>query len=461
MTSRRHLHLNSAHPNSLDTKLIAKAHSASFARYYTPSEHYTKSATHAFTPTYPMSPLISVIVPVFDVAPYLERCLDSILTQTYSNLEIILIDDGSTDGSEKLCDDFAQRDPRIKVIHQANRGLSGARNSGLKAARGNYVTFIDSDDTIQPALIETLLDLCRSNLTNMSICAFREVVNEPIVSAPTSSAQTSVSNLLNSESAVNTDISSQGTADSHLTSHADSAAETTEILNTLDCLTRMLCEQGFSMSAWGKLYARKLFAHVKFPESRLYEDVGTTYRLVMQCPKIAVSSMSLYNYYINPGSITQQHFTLHKLDLIDLTDQMCDDIMQWAQSQPSASREHLANLTKKRRMHARFSILRQTIMVTIPKPVTVPQNVPALQGQTDQQSFLLAQNEIVQYLRGHKQDILQNPLASRRDRLAMYSLLLGLPVFKFAWRVYDRQKHAPKTQNFSGQPKNGPKNFPK
>ncbi len=448
-------------------------------------------------PTYPMSPLVSVIIPVFNVVNQLERCLDSVLAQTYTNLEIILIDDGSTDGSEKLCDDLAPKDPRIKVIHQSNRGLSGARNTGLKAARGNYVTFVDSDDSTQPELIEILLRLCQVNYTDMSICSFQEIIGtaEPAsASSPAVSAYSDTpadDNLTSADSdspARDTSTSANSVSsarDAHVQSQSEKPDEKvggqpsahnihaqpqalSETLNTLDCLTRMLCEDGFSMSAWGKLYARRLFAHVQFPESRLYEDVGTTYRLVMQCPKIAISPLPLYNYYINPGSITQQHFTLHKLDLIDLTDQMCDDITKWATTQPKSVQTHLAHLTTKRRMHARFSILRQMVMVTMPEPTTgstsethsqktSPKNssksasldtpypalesVPALQGKTDQQSFLLTQNEIVQYLRTHKQDILQNPLASRRDKFAMYSLLLGLPVFRLSWRLYNHHKN--------------------
>ncbi len=337
-------------------------------------------------------PLVSVIIPVYNVAKVLERCVESVRKQIYPNLEIILIDDGSTDMSGKFCDVFAKKDQRIKVIHQSNQGLSAARNAGLKIATGKWITFVDSDDSVRPGMIDLLHRLCYEHHTKMSICSFFEVKN-------------------GNEGKINTQQSTPNT----------------KVLNTLECLTAMLCEDGFSMSAWGKLYARELFDLVQFPERRLYEDVGTTYRLVLQCPEIAVSSAQEYNYYQNPDSITQQSFSLRKLDLIDLTDQMCDDLLHWGKDLSPSERERLENLTKKRRMHARFSILRQIVMLD-------------QQQITDTKSIKHTQQNTVKYLRKHKADILQNPLASRRDKLAMRSLQCSLPVFKMAWKKYSQTK---------------------
>ncbi len=335
-------------------------------------------------------PVISVIVPVYNVAKILERCINSIRKQVYPNLEIILIDDGSTDMSGTFCDVFAKQDRRIKVIHQANQGLSAARNAGLKLATGKWVTFVDSDDSIRPEMIDLLHRLCFQNKTKMSICGFFEVKSE-----------------------------GEG--------KIQPATQTQEkVLDTMDCLKAMLCEDGFSMSAWGKLYARELFDLVRFPEHRLYEDVGTTYQLVLQCDRIAVSSAKAYNYYQTPGSITQQSFSLKKLDLIDLTDQMCDDILAWGKTRSTADQQQLLDLTNKRRMHARFSILRQIVMLDDP--------------EIDNKSLKHAEKNVTKYLRQHKNNILKNPLASRRDKLAMRALLLGKPVFRYAWKRYSARK---------------------
>lgn len=414
-------------------------------------------ASTSQTPSAEKDPLVSVIIPVYNVAKLLECCMESVLGQTYTHLEIILVDDGSTDMSGQFCNAYAKRDSRIHVIHQSNRGLSGARNSGLKIATGEYITFVDSDDSIHPCLIEVLLRLCQTSNTKMSICNFLEI---PASSAAKTEAKTTKNR------------ASTALQPSRTTSHSSLAAAVktdydthsadNSTYNTLDTLTHMLCEDGFSMSAWAKLYARELFDTVTFPEGKLYEDVGTTYRLVLQCPEIAVTPARLYNYYITPGSITQQSFSLRKLDLIDLTDQMCDDLIQWGITQDSAAKLQLKNLTEKRRMHARFSVLRQMVMLSpsalqsasthqssiqvSPKSQSQSKNTqssvqPISKPQPlDRQSFYAARRQVVTYLRRHKAFIKKNPLAARRDRLALLSLQLGLPVFKFSWQLYQSRR---------------------
>lgn len=340
-------------------------------------------------------PLVSVIIPVYNVAKILERCVDSVRAQVYPNLEIILVDDGSTDMSGAFCDVFAKKDKRVKVIHQANQGLSAARNAGLKIATGKWITFVDSDDTIRPEMIDILHKMCYTERVKMSICGFYEVKAD-----------------------------GEGTINQKQT-------PTEKILDTQECLRAMLCEDGFTMSAWGKLYAKELFDLVTFPDHRLYEDVGTTYKLVLQCEQIAVSSFKGYNYYQNDNSITKQAFNLHKMDLIDLTDQMCDEITKWGKDKSPAIQTMLSNLTKKRRMHARFSILRQIVMVEEGKNTSV-----------DARSLQNAEQSTVKYLRKHKDDILKNPLASRRDKIAMRALQCGVPVFKWAWQKYSNKSQS-------------------
>ena len=125
-------------------------------------------------------PLISVIVPIYNCARYLPQCIESILAQTYTNLEIILVDDGSTDNSRKICNDYAAMDLRIKVIHQANAGVSVARNIGLKWARGEYIGFVDADDYIAKDMYEYLYSLIFKYQTKISICNYYEVRNSQI-----------------------------------------------------------------------------------------------------------------------------------------------------------------------------------------------------------------------------------------------------------------------------------------
>lgn len=343
------------------------------------------------------TPLVSIIVPVYNVESTLARCLASLQSQTYHNLEILLIDDGSTDRSGELCDEAANVDTRIQVIHQENQGLSAARNAGLNIMRGDFVMFVDSDDTVKPDIVEALLNLAQKTKTQLAICSFAEVflsgVKKPFVSE----------------------------------------SNQPQVYDTATALTHMLCEDGFTMSAWAKLYARNLFQDVRFPVGKLYEDVGTTYKIVLNCAKIVFLPQTKYNYYQNTDSIIHQQFSIQKIDLIELTDQMCDQITTYLESTHSLGEQERRDLefaVKKRRLHARFSILHQMVMV----------NHETFSGNLDE--LIVQQKAIVGYLRQHKADILQNPLSSRRDKLAMRTLLLGLPVFKMAWRVYMSRRAA-------------------
>ncbi len=343
-------------------------------------------------------PLISVIVPVYNAAKVLERCVNSILSQTYPNLEIILIDDGSTDMSGKFCDIFAKKDSHIKVIHQKNQGQSAARNAGLDLATGDYITFVDCDDEVEPTLIADLYQLIVKYHVRLAVGSFVEV-------SPTGDQKPFTT---------------------------DEQPRTT-VLSTEECLADMLLEQNFAMAVWGKLYARELFDSVRFPVGKIYEDVATTYRLILQCPEIALTTATKYLYYHNPNSTTRQSFHRRNLALIELTDQMCDEIWQeLGQSGDKEAQKRLRHVLDKRRMQSRFSILRQMVILN-PHDVT-----PESTGLTKRE-FRRTRRRIVKYLRQHKAYIFDNPYSTRRDLLAMRALLFGLPVFKLAWQIYSKQ----------------------
>ena len=336
----------------------------------------------------PDLPLISVIVPVYNTPKTIERCLLSIWAQTYSQLEVILVDDGSTDISGDICDRLSARDPRTRVLHQPNQGLSGARNAGLAVCRGRFVTFVDADDTVSPYLLADLYRLIRRHHTKLAISAIR---------------------------ALYPDGRDHLVANPHLPTR----------LSTERALKVMLAEDGFTMAIAGKLFARSLFNQIEFPLGKLHEDVGTTYRLILACPEISYTARPLYYYHQNPASITHQSFRRQKLDLITLTDQMCDELqIRYPDLNPDLRR---------RRCHARFSILRQLVLIS-------PRRQPAAeftrQTGLSPDAFYQLRRDLVRYLRDHKNDILKNPAATRRDRLAMSSLLLGLPAFTAAWQLY-------------------------
>ena len=209
-----------------------------------------------------MSDLISVIVPVYNTERYIDRCIDSITRQTYSKLEIIIVDDGSTDTSPAKCDSWAERDNRIRVIHQANAGQGAARNVALNAATGKYIGFVDSDDYIAPGMYEKLYGLIRANEADMSICEFSHVNEDGEIFA------------------------------------TDEKIMSDEVISGEQAIHRLV-EKKYSwhyIFIWNKLYRAELFSTLRFPEGVIFEDAHVTYRTAYSARKIAVSSEALYFY---------------------------------------------------------------------------------------------------------------------------------------------------------------------
>lgn len=325
-----------------------------------------------------MNDLISVIIPVYNVEKYLPNCIDSVIKQTYTNLEILLINDGSTDSSPKICEEYKNKDNRIKVIHKQNGGLSDARNVGIENAQGKYMTFIDSDDDIEIDYIEYLYNLIEKYNTHMSIATYTVVSKDKKINI------------------------GQG-------------YEEETVLDEKKCLERLLCEHGLSVSACAKLYEKSLFENIKFPKGKLCEDNGTTYKLIMKCNKIAYGSKSIYNYYKRENSIMTSTFNMKKLDLIELTDKMCDDI--------ESKYPELNSSTDKKRIVSRFSILRQMLV-----------------GKLNQEQKNVVK-EIKKHIKTKKWQILKNPKIDKRDKIALISLMFGDKFFAFAWKVYSKVKY--------------------
>ena len=187
------------------------------------------------------NPLISVIVPVYNVEKYLKKCIQSIINQTYKNLEIILVDDGSSDNSGKICDEFAQKDNRIKVIHKTNGGLSDARNAGLDVMSGEWVSFVDSDDFVSPYYIENLHYLVNKYDVDMAITSFVRFFNE------------------------NTKLSSNKISNQEVLIH-----------NPDEAIKNMLYGKYYSVSACFKIYKKDLFYNNRFTKGKIYEDFELT-----------------------------------------------------------------------------------------------------------------------------------------------------------------------------------------
>lgn len=212
--------------------------------------------------------LLSVIIPVYNVEAYLEKCVESILTQSYSNLEVILVNDGSKDGSGAICDGFVQKDSRVRVIHKENGGLSSARNAGIEAASGAYITFVDSDDWIEEGAYAHLMSLIERYQVKL-VCGG------------------------------NFDVDG---ATGKKTLGICPGKE--EIVTAEEFVGRMFMWQGCDSSVCDKIFHKSLLENFRFPEGRVCEDVAITYRIVLSADRAAFSDRPFYNYYHRPGSIT-------------------------------------------------------------------------------------------------------------------------------------------------------------
>ena len=215
--------------------------------------------------------LVSVIVPVYNVAPYLREALDSVVNQTYKDLEIIIVDDGSTDGSADICEEYADSDARIKLIKQPNKGLSGARNTGLENATGDLVAFVDSDDSISPLFVELLVSAMISSDSPIGVCRC---------------------SIIYSNGSMNGVVAS-----SVFPTILKGVYERADAL-------RLLVEETMSVNVCNKLFRRELFSDVRFAEGHVYEDAYPCFKLFDKAERVVLIDESLYNYRRRPDSIT-------------------------------------------------------------------------------------------------------------------------------------------------------------
>lgn len=223
-----------------------------------------------------MKDLISIIIPVYKVEKYIKKCIDSIICQSYRNLEIILIDDGSPDESGKICDQYATIDNRIKVIHQKNGGLSAARNAGIKVAKGKYIAFVDSDDYIKSDMISNLYDDINKEKADISICGYYLVKDDVVSYCEHCNEKFTLSGI--------------------------------EAMNHLYddyCVLTSL--------AWNKLYKREVFKYIKFAEGKVHEDDIIILDILKVCKKISFNLKPEYYYIQRTDSITG-NFKVNRLD---------------------------------------------------------------------------------------------------------------------------------------------------
>lgn len=221
--------------------------------------------------------LISVIVPIYKVERYLDKCINSIINQTYKNLEIILVDDGSPDKCSQMCDEWATKDSRIIVIHKDNGGLSDARNVGLDIASGEYISFVDSDDYIHPEMISILYDVIVKTEANIVQCDFRKVKDNEYVDANINSYEIFT-------------------------------------FNTEQALESLIKETPLKQVVWNKLYKKEIFNELRFEVGKVNEDDFFTYQAFAISNKVSYINKELYYYLLRESSIMGQQFNIKRLD---------------------------------------------------------------------------------------------------------------------------------------------------
>lgn len=244
-----------------------------------------------------MEELVSVIIPVYNVAGYIKDCLNSIRKQSYANLEIILVDDGATDESGAICDEYALLDERIKVVHKQNGGLSDARNCGIDIAHGDYLMFVDSDDFVDERIVEILYHNIKEQEAEIAIC-------DPV-------------HVFQPEDAV------------------FAISDDVKIYSREEAVCTMWYQKAFLPSAWAKLYKASLFQDIRFRVGILYEDIDVMHEIFWRTDRIAYTPSQLYAYQHREGSITTNKFSLRDCEILNI----CDRLKSFAKDKSVAVQE--------------------------------------------------------------------------------------------------------------------------
>jgi glycosyltransferase involved in cell wall biosynthesis len=224
-------------------------------------------------------PNISIIVPIYNVEPYLRRCVDSLLGQTYADFELILVDDGSPDNCGAICDEYAAMDARVRVIHKPNGGLSDARNAGMEIAQGKYIAFVDSDDWAAPDYLERMLEAMQKTGADICECDILRTYGEEDV--------------------------------------PPSADTTPAVFETEKAMSELINDGVFHQYVWNKLYRREIIGDVLFPKGKTNEDEFWTYQIFGNAEKVVKIPDVLYFYFQRPGSIMGQTYSLKRLDALE------------------------------------------------------------------------------------------------------------------------------------------------
>ncbi len=316
-----------------------------------------------------MKPLISVIIPVYNVEKYIHTCIDSTIEQTYKNLEIILVDDGSKDNSGHICDEYARKDSRITVIHKENGGLSDARNAAIDIAKGDFITFIDSDDFVKPDYVEYLYDLISRYSADLSICDIYKIFEGKS----------------NKEPLKTNEFETQ--------------------YNSQEALEEMLYQNKFDTSACAKLYKVELFNDIRYPKGKYYEDLATEYKLFSKCNKIVHGNSIKYYYLIRKNSITTSQFSIKRMELIDIAEEMLDFILD---KYPGIKKAAIS-----RYVSANFQIL--------------------LQAPNEKNQFKEEKTRIINNIKKYRTMVLFDKNTRAKNKIAIICSYISIPFTRFIY----------------------------
>lgn len=329
--------------------------------------------------------IVSIVIPVYNVEEYLSECIESVLEQTYPCLEIFLVDDGSTDNSGKICDCYAEKDSRIKVIHQVNAGVSHARNIALDKVTGEYLIFVDSDDIINPHLVEICLDTMQKSNVDMVIYPYQKFyVKEELLPV----------------------------------TYCDCDEEIEKLFMDQDMLLNEVFKgengsQRFRMLACNKMYDTKLFSDVRFPEKRKYgEDASVTYRILKKVEKaVWLEHTELYYYRFNPNSALNKKISKDNLQLFVTYNEIYADIKK--------------NMTK------HISLITYAYVVRIFDFIV--RIAKELENKDEQNLYLQCLKEIVEI---RLKDILKCPFISIYQKLLMSIFWINRKMFRKIYKAF-------------------------
>ena len=314
-----------------------------------------------------MKPAISVIVPIYNIEKYIRRALDSILAQTFSNFELLLIDDGSTDESGRLCEQIAEQDERVLLYHKENEGLSQARNDGLKQAQGDFVIFIDSDDYIHPEMITSL---------------YQQLVKE------------------------DADVSSCGVMNVYANSESPQSANQDDyfVCDTETFLKEYLIGEKIPGTICNKLIKKEIAAQLTFPKGLIYEDAYYHFDLIKLDRKYVVNTKPYYYYFHRGDSITTKPYAEKDLAYIDIYQKFYNEVVK--------NYSDLKEVAFFRLAYAHFFILDKMLL-------------------DDQYKQFEAYAQIHRFLKSHAFAIARNPIFRKGRRISALALFINISLYRF------------------------------